>query len=366
MSIKNVVRLNKVGDSLLFQYIILECLRKIKQERTTASVYHLLKGKRSSQTIQDAHVYRIGDYFGILKKLNRSTFENAIDDLIKNNYILMKNSNIAILTEKGIAHLNNNQEKYGTHYFNGMEYSNEVDIFYLRLQLAIQTYSNLANNCHQFVPLTDDRMIQKFLKEHYKQYKSNVSIWLHDVYLELFDFLEAIPMTQAQLFVDRLSGFNKIGLSFNQLAVKNKLTVTDVSLNLTSILHRLYTDVNKDNNHTRQLKQFLYDQPDTLLITQSANKTLEWLVKGFSIEQIANIRKLKTSTIEDHIIEMAYADSAFDLARFIDANTYHVIKTAFRQMQTTKLKEIREALNNQYNYFQIRLVLAYESNQKRG
>lgn len=350
----------------MFQFIILECLRKIKQERTTASVYHLLKGKRSSQTIQDAHVYRIGNYFGVLKKLNRSTFEDAIDNLIKNNFILIKNSNIAILTEKGIAHLNNNQEKYGTHHFNGMEYSNEVDIFYLRLQLAIQTYSNLANNCHQFVPLTDDRTIQRFLKEHYKQHKPNLSIWLCDTYLELFAFLDGIETTQAQLFVGRLSGFNKIGLSFNQLAVKNKLTVTDVSLNLTCILHRLYAVIKEDNYHTPQLKQFLNDKPGALMITQSANKSLQWLNKGFSIDQIANIRKLKTSTIEDHIIEMAYADSAFDLARFIDKNTYHVIESTFKQMQTTKLKEIREALNNQYNYFQIRLVVAHVSDQKRG
>ncbi|MEH7462882.1 recombinase RecQ, partial [Bacillus thuringiensis] len=38
------------------QYTVLYCLKQLKGERTVSSIYHLLKGKRSSQTFQDGNM----------------------------------------------------------------------------------------------------------------------------------------------------------------------------------------------------------------------------------------------------------------------------------------------------------------------
>ncbi|MFB1050464.1 helix-turn-helix domain-containing protein [Paraliobacillus sp. JSM ZJ581] len=339
---------------------------KISEERTTASVYHLLKGKRSSQTIQDANIYQLSSYFGILKHLNRSVFEQAIVALKEKELLTIKENNIAVPTIKGVRYLVSHKNQFPIGFFNGMEFSSEIDAFYTKLQLAIQTYSNVANDNHQFIPITDDRLIQEFVKKHYHYHISNLDGWLYDVYQELLRFLDQLPSEQAQLFVDRLSGYNKIGLSLNQLAYKNSMSTTDVSLNLTCILHQLYAYLKTESNRTLQLSRFVSANRQTLVITQSAQQTNQWLLKGFSIAQIAKIRKLKLSTIEDHIIEIAYADPQFNLSLFIDDPTYDTISTAIKQTNTTKLKEIKEMLNDKYNYFQIRLVLAYVKDRKRS
>ncbi|CQR46721.1 hypothetical protein BN1058_00994 [Paraliobacillus sp. PM-2] len=351
---------------LLFFYILLECIKKINQERTTASVFHLLKGKRSSQTIQDTNIYQLSSYFGILKTMKRSIFEQAMLTLEENEWIVMKENNVACVTEKGGLYLQSHKNLFPVEYLNGIDFSGEMDVFYMRLQLAIQTYSNLAHQSHHFVPITDDLGVQQWVKEHYRSHVGDVNKWLKDVHQELYVFLEQLSTVQAQLFVDRISGYGKIGLSLDQLAKKNNLSTMDVALNLTSILHRLLSYIKNDRTRSSNLAVFVPLNNHTLLVTHSAYKTNQWLAKGFTIDQIAQIRNLKRSTIEDHIIEIAYVDPQFDITKFIDNLTYRTILTAIEEQKTTKLKEIKEALDNQYDYFKIRLVFSYVKDHKRS
>ncbi len=57
----------KFGDDKMeltfLQTMILFCLQKINGERTIYSIYHLLKGKKSSQTIQDTHLFHLQPLF---------------------------------------------------------------------------------------------------------------------------------------------------------------------------------------------------------------------------------------------------------------------------------------------------------------
>lgn len=39
------------------QYTVLYCLKQLNGERTVSSIYYLLKGKRSSQTLQDGNMF---------------------------------------------------------------------------------------------------------------------------------------------------------------------------------------------------------------------------------------------------------------------------------------------------------------------
>lgn len=41
------------------QYTLLHCLKQLNGERTVSSIYYLLKGKRSSQTLQDGNMFRV-------------------------------------------------------------------------------------------------------------------------------------------------------------------------------------------------------------------------------------------------------------------------------------------------------------------
>ena len=92
-------------------------------------------------------------------------------------------------------------------------------------------------------------------------------------------------------------------------------------------------------------------------MTKSTSVTYKLLKKGFSIEDIAAYRKVKKSTIEDHIIEIVLNDPQFPIDDFIHKDTLKKIKKTAAIVGKKKLRPIKERLEN-VTYFQIRLALA--------
>lgn len=187
----------------------------------------------------------------------------------------------------------------------------------------------------------------------------DVKEWLTDVYHQLEGFLLTIDDQQARMFVDRLTGYQRFGLTIQQLSVKYNLSKHDVYLLLTLSYHQLlsFIEVNQMNpllemipNHNLQQKK--------MVITKSAAKTYQLILKGYTIEQIMERRRLKRSTIEDHIIELAYAIPTFKLSPFIKQDIFNELVDKISQIEDRQLSAIRRQLGDHYSYFQIRLALA--------
>lgn len=85
--------------------IVLFCLHKINGERTVYSILHLLNGKKSSQTIQDAHFFRLTPFFSINPSLKRVELEWIIDFLKKQGFISQNGEQSYSLTSLGIEQL---------------------------------------------------------------------------------------------------------------------------------------------------------------------------------------------------------------------------------------------------------------------
>ena len=75
---------------MLFQQILLTILSTFQNERTISAAYHLLKGKRSGQTIQDVGLFKLYQFFGLLPKLSRKKFEEQLDLLFAKNMIVLE------------------------------------------------------------------------------------------------------------------------------------------------------------------------------------------------------------------------------------------------------------------------------------
>ena len=87
------------------EIIILDCLVQINGERTIYSIFHILKGKKSSQTIQDSHLFEISHYFRIFPSLNRNDFQQTLMHLHTYRYIEV------IDLEKGSYRITNTTKK---------------------------------------------------------------------------------------------------------------------------------------------------------------------------------------------------------------------------------------------------------------
>ncbi|MCY8098546.1 helix-turn-helix domain-containing protein, partial [Bacillus atrophaeus] len=60
----------------------------------------------------------------------------------------------------------------------------------------------------------------------------------------------------------------------------------------------------------------------------------------------------------DHIVEISLHQPSFFIEQYISKEEQQRIVEFAKNMQTNKMKRIREGLHQQFSYFQIRLALA--------
>lgn len=329
---------------MLLASIIIHAAQPIRQERSAASIYHLLQGKRSAQTLQDAHMYGLTHLFGIYPKLSRQIFDQVAANAMQ---------------EEGQAN------KKNMPYFNGMAYQSQTEPFLYRLLLLVQLLSNQTKGENRYIPVTDNLVIQHWIKQLYRQEQHHLEEWRNGVYEELYGLLEKLPQIQAELFVDRLTGYHHIGLTTLQLAEKYHVHDTDVLLYQTSTIHHLLQQAESNAAAFPHLAA-LMDKPQHKIrsITSTAQKTRTMLERGMSVEQIALVRGLTENTIKDHIVEITWLDGEALSSKFISDTDATVILECAVQAGTNKLKQIHALLEGKYDYFQIRLALALRKEQE--
>jgi ATP-dependent DNA helicase RecQ len=86
--------------------------------------------------------------------------------------------------------------------------------------------------------------------------------------------------------------------------------------------------------------------------------TLELHQQGLSMGEIAQQRRLRPSTIANHLERLILNGETVDLGRLVSEERQDRIRTAIRQAQGSTLTEIRESLGPTYDYTEIRLVRA--------
>ncbi|WP_067836607.1 helix-turn-helix domain-containing protein [Amphibacillus sediminis] len=351
----------------MFYYLILHGLQRIEGQRSPAAIYHLLQGRRSAQTIQDGNLYQLSEYFACYPTLSRADFNHGIVQLIEKDWIKVTAENLVYLTGKSHSFLNKYSQSFPLHYLHGGNYARAVPLFMKRIYLAIQTYTHLSVNNRNFDPIIDDYSVQNWIKSHYQQNRYQLKEWLIQLYDSLNGFLITLDSYSAELFVKRITAYQRIGATIQQLAWQNNCSIHDIEIRLMAIFQHLLFHIDQ---HHLELFYPLTDYPFSTnvgFMTASAQKTYQMLKHGWSKDNIASRRGLRPSTVEDHIVEIVYADPAFQLSAFIDEKSIGQILEAIKVIQDHKLSSIKAFLNHQFSYFQIRLVLArYDKDKKKG
>jgi uncharacterized protein YpbB len=339
---------------LHIESIILNCLHQINSERTIYSVYHLLNGKKSSQTIQDAHLFSLKNYFGIYEHLTRDAFDEIYHRMTEKEWLINDGEQHYSLTASGMTLLEN---KRVPKYINGWKYHQITKIFWERLSLFIQVISNLSFGESRYLPIQKDREVHVWVKTALK----DIPISRRDigsiVYKELTECFNGTSDIDPSLVVFRLTGFQSIGLTHDQAAQQLNLNVHDYHIRFINTIHFMIQKIRDFETDFEILTFLIKDLIQEDELTLSSRKTQKLLYQGYTLEKIANIRNLKLSTIEDHLVELALHVKDFSLEPYVNHELMKRILEISRKKGTKQLKVIREEAA-EATYFQIRLVLA--------
>ena len=109
-----------------------------------------------------------------------------------------------------------------------------------------------------------------------------------------------------------------------------------------------------------EIQTFLHEKRLPIPVpSQTKMKTLRLAQQGYSIEDIAETRGMKTRTINDHLCELIEMNQPVKLEQFVPELDQNVIWQAINQVGDHSLKTIRDALGEEYRYEQIKLVRAW-------
>lgn len=336
-----------------YEAIILFILSKLEYERTLNSAYHILRGKRSSQTIQDVHIFKLGQFYGIYPKLSIEDYQQIINQFIKESYIEKRQESFRLTTsgEEFAKSVNEHQLMY-----KGFQYHRFDQRFFQTLQLLCQTVSNLIYENNHFIPVIDELSIQQKVKKILKEKDLRNSIY-NQLYEELYNLFERKVHGQVDWLVLQLTSAKRIGLSQSQIANMYNESIHNIYFETVHIVHQMLSLIFQNPSKYPVLYSIL-DFEDNIRLTQSAKKTYQLLSKGYTLDRICRYRNLKMSTIEDHIIEIATQISHFSIRPFVDEQVESLIQSVLEKTNSRKLKIIKDMLPDSVSYFQIRLVLA--------
>ncbi|MED4227088.1 helix-turn-helix domain-containing protein [Neobacillus cucumis] len=339
---------------LHLETVILFCLKQLNGERTIYSIYHLLNGKKSSQTIQDAHLFSLKEFFGVYGELTREAFEQITEDLFRKNLIDICGEQQYQLTVAGLEYL---ESKWFDHYLDGWNYHTYTMLFWDRLSLLTQVISNLVYEETKYVPIQKNIDLQNWLKSVLKKINKPRNDLGRILFSELTESFKQGKNLDPSILVFRLTGFQQIGLTPLQAAMKLKMDIHDYHLQFIQIIHYLIQTIKKNSSRFSMLIFLINDLDKENVLTLSSRKTWNLLKQGYSPKEIADLRNLKLSTIEDHLVEFALHLEEFSIDPYVDKYLQEEIIDFSRRNGTRQLKRIKDQVKAA-TYLQIRLILA--------
>ncbi|MFS0576717.1 helix-turn-helix domain-containing protein [Sporosarcina sp. 179-K 3D1 HS] len=334
--------------------ILLAIIHRMDGERTMTAGYHLLRGKRSGQTLQDVNYYGLQPFFGILPKLEEAQFKKASKDLQRADFLVVAPNALVALSDAGRAAA----EKLPPFHFCGLDYQGRELIFFGRLSLTVQTLSHFRAGHSSFLPVQQDRDIQQFVKRLLAQQPIHDPAFAERLQDELEQALVRSGMSDRQkvIFVHRLAGYQMTGWTWDQVGERLQMDPFDVRLLFIESLHRILRAV-----ETSVDLSFLHHMAEnvkvTSYLTESSRKTKQLFECGKTMEEIAAARHLKMSTIEDHFVEMAIHDPSFPLFRFVSEKDVNQVIQKVQEMGTKRLRPLKMEFDA-LSYFQLRLILS--------
>ncbi|WP_022792295.1 helix-turn-helix domain-containing protein [Marinococcus halotolerans] len=337
---------------MLFQEaMILIALKRLRGERTDASAYHLLTGKRSSQTITDAKWFQSKDLFGAVPALDKPHFESITASFYRRGWLEAggvpgAEASAAISPWEKIV------EEAG---FDGWTYRDTGRQFWRRVALLIQTLSHLYQQKKQFVPIIQDVQAQQWVKRKLAAWGPEKYTVMNRLYEEMADCLHELKEVQAFILAYKLTGAETLGKTTEQIALLQDMEKDEIEYLFHGAVHTL---IKKAENQPGTVLHECLDTGGNPQLTVTAEKTLDFINKGLSLDGIARARRLKKSTIEDHFVEIAGEIEEFSIDHLVPPDQQEAIRRVAASLDTFKLKALKEQLDDDATYFAIRLTLA--------
>lgn len=350
--------------------VALNAMIPLANERTLQAAYYILRGRKANQTIQDVHLYSLYPYYRLFPQLSKENWDKIVSKLLQRKRIEEIEGGAGgrkpsfVLTASGLHFAREQYDRYQLHRwfapFNQSSLTYNAELFWHRLHLLVQTISQTAAASMNFIPVVSDRRIQQWVKMQVGDSRVRAG-WKSHLADELYALWAPFPAQVQKLIVAQLSGAAQTGKTLGQLAKQQGESEYYLHVlfrfGLVSSIQRLHQE-KEQFPYLHALVQVHDPENGDARLSESASRTYALVKRGYHKDEIAKLRGIKVSTVEDHLVEMALRCREWNCSDYLPADQATEIVSASEKLGTSRLRMIKDHLGKDVSYLQIRLALA--------
>ena len=286
----------------------------------TSTFMHLLKGKRTSSILLYGFFQGQLAKFALLPQLNTREFEGAVAVLLTEGFLVpvAEEEGVVQLSGEGRAYLAAQEIVPALPALNSFLYARHDEDFFELLLFTTQIISQMAHGERQYLPLDNRPLRQKLLKDWLLRQGQNRQELSVAFYQEWHQVFSALPPTQQSALSLMLSGYQRVGLTFQQVCQQFGWDTFSAWLGKKNALHQGLTLIRTQPTRFPLLTS-LFDLLPLPLTTESGGVSASLFLAGASVTEISQQRRIKESTVNDHLIELALTTADFPFERIVTA-----------------------------------------------
>lgn len=307
------------------------------------TLYHAFNGKRTVSVLYNALKNDVASHTALFSRLRLSQLEASLRPFCQQGW-LEEEEGVYYPTHAGQAEL----ERYFEHHIrldnpNQLRYALIVQKFAQRSLFLVQVLSEKAYRNADYLPINnnaeDQRYVKAFLKNHQLPFGELAGAYAR----EWLQVIEAAEIGHPDLFLEQAEGHGIIRKTARQAAERHGVPEAEAyiiwQLGWLAILGVL----ERRGEHFPLLSQLFLDLAQAGgLASASARETYALMDRGFTPDRIVATRKLKPSTIHDHILEMAMVYLQFPFERFLAPELLGFVEEKRSQEQPLDYSLIQE------------------------
>jgi ATP-dependent DNA helicase RecQ len=311
---------------------ILSCIKRMNEHFGSGVVTDVLKGA-NTERIRTFGFNKLSTY-GLMKDYSKETIKDLIFYLITEGYIKSIGDKYPILSLTPLA--------------NDVLFNNK-QVFIKRKIQKIEPKISEENSYNYDENLFDIlRSLRKEIAE-----KNNVPPFVIFPDSSLRQMSTIYPTDGETMLKVEGVGVNKLVKYGNDF-----IEVISKYVNENNII--VEQNITIPQSKSKKISQEKPKKEDTKMISYNLYKS------GKSINEIALERDLTKTTIENHLISCLETGMDIDIEKDINTQFKEEIINAIQTIGTQKLKPIKEALNTQITYFDIRYYIFYLNSLKKN
>lgn len=273
------------------------------QPRRIRVIENLLTSRRTVANLFWGQQYGLLPWLGADRQLQRTEYDAIINDLVDQHLLVVDDHQQARLTTTGVQHQEEERDRQYRPHFLDWYWLTNTNQLGQRLLLGMQVVSEFAYHNARYAPVTVGYGHLLAVKQWFQRAdrRQLVTATYQDLGQLTTGLVSADPRL-ATVLVDGLVGHGLPAWTNAQLARHLGLTTAD----MLTLNHDLLLGVAA---YCRHVPGPLHDLLAPLLnsgpLSRSAARTLEFYRRGTNPEQIAAQRRLKLSTVREHLLEVA-------------------------------------------------------------